>query len=69
MVAPLTDMTKLVPDPKGSKDPKTGAVRKVEKDFATYWGEEQRRAVRRIKVAMTSYLVKNRSAGDHSPLG
>ena len=34
MVAPLTDMNQLVEDPKGTIDPKTGKVRKVEKDFA-----------------------------------
>ena len=33
MVAPLTDMFQLVDDPKGTVDPKTKKVRKVEKDL------------------------------------
>ena len=50
-------VNQLVDDPKGTIDPKTGKVRKVEKDFATYWGDEQRGAVAAVKQAMTSYPV------------
>ena len=44
-VAVYQDETQLVDDPKGILDPKSGKVRKVEKDFATYWGDAQRQAV------------------------
>ena len=57
MVAPLTDMAQRVDDPSGAIDAKTGKIRKVEKDFATYWGDDQRQAVRAVKAAMTSYPV------------
>ena len=57
MVAPLTDMAQRVDDPSGAIDAKTGKIRKVEKDFPTYWGDDQRQAVRAVKAAMTSYPV------------